>query len=134
MSAGRIIEVSRYRREDIRANPDKLYVFGDNFAGVGRGGQAKECRGEPNTVGIVTKWHPTMDAGAFLTDEALPRIRYRYQQDFRRLAEHLAAGGDVVWPRDGVGTGLARLPQSAPAVFDYIQRCFGHLKSFALPS
>ncbi len=31
------------RREDIQADPDVLWCFGDNLAGVGLGGQAKEC-------------------------------------------------------------------------------------------
>jgi hypothetical protein len=46
-----------YRR-DLRANPESLYLFGDNTKRVGIGGQAREMRGEPNAVGIATKNAP----------------------------------------------------------------------------
>lgn len=131
MAAGRIVVVDRYRRADLRASPDTLFVFGDNVSTLGRGGQARECRGEPNAVGIPTKWHPMMDDASFFTDDALDKVRPRIQAEFRRLSRHLSNGRDVVWPREGVGTGLAQLPQRAPAVAAYIDRCFAHLKSFA---
>lgn len=34
-------------RAMLRAEPEKLFVFGDNFVRTGFGGQAKEMRGEP---------------------------------------------------------------------------------------
>lgn len=34
----------------------------------------------------------------------------------------------MVWPEDGVGTGLARLEEKAPLIFDYIQAHFLALK------
>ena len=42
-------------RDKIKENPDVLYLFGDNLLRKGLGGQAKEMRGEPNTLGIVSK-------------------------------------------------------------------------------
>jgi hypothetical protein len=126
---GRLIYVRRYYRDEIRANPERLYVFGDNVSTLGRGGQAKECRGEPNTVGIPTKWHPMMDEGSFFCDGDLAKVRPRIQAEFRTLAAHLASGRDVVWPSDGIGTGLAQLPQRAPAIFGYIERCRKHLEA-----
>lgn len=125
--AGRIIYAKRYTRSEIRANPDRLYVFGDNVSTLGKGGQAKECRGEPNTVGIPTKWHPMMDEASFFTDDALGKIKPRIQTEFRTLQRHLQEDKDVVWPADGVGTGLAQLPQRAPAVYAFIERCLAHL-------
>lgn len=127
-SRGRIVIVQRYTRSDIQANPDRLYVFGDNMTRLGRGGQAAECRGEPNAVGIVTKWYPTNDPVAFFCDADLEKVRWSIQDSFRRLAGHLEAGGTVVWPADGVGTGLARLHTRAPAIAAYIDRCFRHLR------
>ena len=123
--------VSRYSRAEIRASPDKLFVFGDNLTGLGRGGQAKECRGERNAVGITTKFHPGTDPSDFVYDHHLPALRPVIQQQFRKLAEHLRGGGVVVWPADGVGTGLARLPETAPTVMAFIDRCRAHLESIA---
>lgn len=125
-----IIYAKRYTRDEIRSNPDTLYVFGDNVSTIGRGGQAKECRGEPNTVGIPTKWHPMMDEASFFDDSSLDKVKPRIQDEFRTLARHLASGGTIVIPLDGVGTGLAQLPQRAPAVLEYIERCFRHLRTF----
>lgn len=42
------------RRAHLRANPKNLYLFGDNEQRRGLGGLARECRGEPNAVGIAT--------------------------------------------------------------------------------
>jgi hypothetical protein len=128
---GRVIVQKRYTRAEIRGNPGRLYVFGDNVARLGRGGQARECRGEPNVVGIVTKWQPATDPAAYFHDHDLDRVRWSIQQDFRTLADHLRSGGDVVWPADGVGTGLARLSSTAPAIADFIERCRKHLASIA---
>lgn len=101
-------------REDLRANPDVLYVFGDNLAGIGYGGQAKAMRGEPNAVGI-----PTKDSPMFYASEtnALEYLTVWVEQ-FQKLDYWLGAcRGDVVWPADGIGTGLADMPTHAPILW-----------------
>lgn len=124
---GKIITAKRYTRAEIQAHPDRLYVFGDNVSTLGRGGQARECRGEPNAIGIPTKWHPMMDEQSFFTDDALSKVAPRIKAEFRTLDAHLDAGKDVVWPADGIGTGLAQLQQRAPAIAAFIERCRQHL-------
>ncbi|SDK47143.1 hypothetical protein [Bradyrhizobium ottawaense] len=52
-------------RNDLLDNRDKMYVFGDNVQRTGFAGQAKEMRGEPNAIGVVTKWAPSMQPTAF---------------------------------------------------------------------
>ncbi|WP_454877246.1 DUF7831 domain-containing protein [Sphingomonas cannabina] len=126
--SGRVVEVQYYSRASIRANPTALYVFGDNMAGTGLGGQAKECRGEPNVVGIPTKWRPTMEESAFFRDGDLEAVKPHIQEAFRKLSRHLAQGGMIIWPRYGVGTGLADLPRRAPAIAAFIDRCRAHLE------
>lgn len=106
--------VERYTREEIQANPEKLYVFGDNFQRVGYGGQAAEARDEPNAVGIATK----IDPGRVLTDEYFAEVVLReFVPKFMLLKTWLETGGTVVWPKDGIGTGLAMLPTAAPKIF-----------------
>lgn len=122
-----LITVQHYTREEVRSHPDHLYVFGDNDARAGFGGQAGACRGEPNAVGIPTKRRPAMSAGSFYADADLDRVRPVIQAAFRRLSAHLAAGGTVVWPADGVGTGRAALAEHAPAIRAFIDRCYDHL-------
>ena len=108
------------RRADLRANPHTLYAFGDNLEARGKGGQAREMRGEPNAVGIPTKRAPSMREGAFLVDADLERVRAVADKAFARLVRHLEAGGTVCLPADGIGTGLAQLQQRAPAVWAYV--------------
>lgn len=108
-------------RPMVRAAPATLFVFGDNMKGRGYGGQAAAMRGEPNAVGIPTKWIPSNTEYAFFIDSDFPAVRGLIEERFQQLADHLASGGDVVWPEDGVGTGLARLKARAPRVFNLIE-------------
>lgn len=120
-------------RDDLRRNPDVLYVFGDNVRRVGMGGQAKEMRGERNAVGVATKYQPSMHPDAFFGDEpaeveAQNRI---IDNDMKPLFEKVKAGGVVVIPLDGLGTGLSELPQRAPLTFDYLTQKLAALEKTA---
>jgi hypothetical protein len=108
--------MKRYTRRMIRSNPDVLFVFGDNLARRGRRGQAKEARGEPNAVGIATKVAPSHETTAYLADCWLDRWRMAELRNLARLERHIRDGGFVVWPLDGIGTGLAKLAEKAPAI------------------
>lgn len=106
------------RRADLRANPSTLYVFGDNLLERGYGGQAREMRGEPNAVGIPTKVSPSEYAADHL---ALEFMR-KWVQAFENLDYHMTAvGGDVVWPEDGIGTGLADMQNRAPKLWQTLE-------------
>jgi len=109
-----------YLREQIKAAPDTLYIFGDNFERKGFGGQAAEARGEPNAVGIPTKRAPSMRPDAFMTDADLERLKAEARPALDRLRRHLDAGGDVVMPDAGIGTGLAQMATRAPACWSWL--------------
>jgi hypothetical protein len=49
------------------------------------------------------------------------------QEAYRKLAAHLKDGGRVVFPSDGVGTGLALLHEKAPSLNDFMTSCYKHL-------
>ena len=104
-------------REEVRANPRTLYVFGDNLAGTGYGGQAKEMRGEYNVIGI-----PTKDSPAFYASDskALEYLNV-WVARFNQIYCWLDAGGDVVWPADGIGTGLADMSNRAPILWSMLE-------------
>jgi len=111
-------------REDLRRNEDVLYVFGDNTIRKGMGGQAGAMRGEENAVGVATKYQPSMHPAAFFGDEpaeveAQNRI---IDEDMKPLFKKVKTGGIVVWPTDGIGTGLSELPQRAPSTYDYLEQ------------
>lgn len=109
-----VIYQHRIYREDLRKNPDVLYLFGDNLARAGFGGQAKEMRDEPNAVGVATKKWPDNAPRSFFTDDEFMENVKVITRDLRRARAHIKAGGIVVIPSDGLGTGLSRLPEVAP--------------------
>jgi len=123
MPHGKIFLVNRYSRDMLRRSPATLFVFGDNVKRIGLGGQAAEARGEPNAVGIVTKIAPS----TYMTDDHWDVAKPLVVAAFTRLADHLVTGSNVAWPTDGVGTGLAELPQRAPGIYAAIERCRDYL-------
>lgn len=108
-------------REDLRANPDVLYVFGDNVERKGFAGQAKEMRGEPNAIGVATKWAPYSDDSAYFSDDQYDQIVSIIDNDLgkaRILSDY--SFGTIIVPLDGIGTGLSQLPTRAPQIYKYI--------------
>jgi len=115
------------RRQMLKDAPGVLFVFGDNLRRVGMGGQAAEMRGEPNAVGIPTKVAPSMAPDAFFTDADLPKALDAFAEGFARLEAHLRAGGTIVVPEAGIGTGRAQLEQRAPKIHDVLTRAMDAL-------
>ncbi|SDK39192.1 hypothetical protein [Bradyrhizobium ottawaense] len=106
-------------RNDLLDNRDKMYVFGDNVQRTGFAGQAKEMRGEPNAIGVVTKWAPSMQPTAFFDDTAACKMLV--ERDLLLVQQALDRGRTVVVPADGIGTGLSRLPKYAPNLDAFIK-------------
>ena len=77
----------------VRSEPATLFVFGDNLAGWGRGGQAAVMRNEPNAVGVPTKNRPARDEAAFFSDDDFDVAKAAINAAMLRLAAHLRAGG-----------------------------------------
>jgi hypothetical protein len=100
------------RRVDLRENPDKVYLFGDNTIHAGYGGQAGEMRDEPNAIGIPTLKEP----GVFFTDNEFETNKRLIDEAFRQIPPDKT----VVIPSDGLGTGIARLNIVAPRTFEYL--------------
>lgn len=99
--------------EMCKANPAKVFVFGDNLAGYGTAGQA--CiRKEPNSFGIPTKRYPSMAAGSFFTDyecernHVLTALRELYTIGRRQT---------IVFPKNGIGTGMAKMSRYSPTIY-----------------
>jgi hypothetical protein len=111
-------------RKDLQNDPESLYVFGDNMTERGLGGQAKEMRGEPNAVGIPTKIYPGNEDFDFFKDSDFNRAKVRIDAAFMKLFVHAAHGGLIVWPEDGIGTGLADLENKAPKIWAFIEDYF----------
>lgn len=120
-----LILQSHIYRADLRANPSILYVFGDNVERWGRGGQAAQCRDEPNAVGVATLWSP----GRFFSDDRATEQNAIIDKDMAPLFKAVSAG-IVVFPLAGIGTGLADLERQSPATWRHLQFLVAELKSY----
>lgn len=113
----------RIYREDLKANPEVFYLFGDNLHQVGMGGQAGEMRGEPNAVGVPTKRTPGMADMDFFSDNDFELNTGAISTALSRIP----ADATVVIPLDGLGTGLAELDKRAPRTFEYLEEALKQL-------
>lgn len=124
-----IVKVHRYVRADAKANPNVLFVFGDNVERVGYGGQAGAMRDEPNAVGVRTKKSPGMRDNDFFHDHQYGMYSKMISDDLEPVIAHLKAGKIVVMPADGLGTGLSELPTRAPWVYAHLKSVLKGLES-----
>ncbi len=101
----------------------KVFLFGDNLLGVGKGGQAV-VREMENACGIPTKKAPRNDRDAFFYDDDLPSFIGEVVaclEWVKTLAKHR----DIVVPvtslgQISLGLGLANLPKHAPFTYELI--------------
>lgn len=118
-----LIYMKTITREMVQKNPDFLFVFGDNVMRQGLKGQAAAMRGEPNARGIATKWYPSLNEDAFFNDRDYHQIQDILHADLVPIAQAIHAGRTVIWPEDGIGTGLSQLPTRAPQVWQFLEGC-----------
>lgn len=116
----------------VKAHPDHLFVFGDNLEGRGCGGQAI-IRYEKNVLGIPTKRMPRTTPESYFSDlleeesKVLHSLRILY-----RLGQDIP----IVFPYDGIGTGLAKMSRRSPRIYakmcDILQKHFGIRNGYGL--
>ena len=132
------VEVQKlYSIADCLANPHKLYIFGDNLIGVGKGGQAviRDC---PNTFGVPTKRFPSMQEDAFFSDRGreeeeichcLSSLYNYYMTGVFYKTTYVGKKSILVFPSNGLGTGLSQMPTRSPKLYklmnDLIYKYFG---------
>lgn len=116
-----VFRVRRYVRQHIIARPDILVLFGDNLIGTGFGGQAAECRGLFNCLGIPVKRGPYKEASVFFTDEDYFQVIELIAQQFY-LAMQVLNRRVIVYPALGIGTGRAALQETSPAIYKFLKQ------------
>ena len=102
-----------YTPKLLRANLNKVYVFGDNMKAFGKGGQAI-IRDEPNAFGIPTKRYPSKDNWAYFSDKEDERMAVIVS--LRKLYL-IGQSRVIVFPSGGIGTGLALMGEKSPKLF-----------------
>jgi hypothetical protein len=111
----------RITRRYIKEHLDTIFVFGDNIRETGLGGQAKEARGEKNTIGIPTKWVPNNNAESFFSDNDYNKIIPCINKVFHNLKFQRDIHGFKIVFFPNIGEGLAELPTRAPKIYQYIK-------------
>lgn len=125
----KIIKQKFISRQDVHANPNYLYIFGDNFERCGMGGQAKEMRYCANSYGITTKRKAAHGhSNCYLWDEESDAWAI-VNADFDVLEVLMRRYDAVVIPEDGIGTGLAKLQKTAPRLLAHINNRLENLKN-----
>lgn len=127
-----VMRQHRICRKDLKANPDILYIFGDNLDRQGLGGQAGEMRGEPNAFGIATKRTPGSNyPNDYFLDkqsDVIPLLEKEFLDLLIHLGEKNPSYKAIVIPLDGIGTGLSEMPKYAPKALEFINLQLTKLK------
>ena len=127
-----VLKQDYIRRDDVSYNvDDSVFVFGDNDTREGLGGQAKEMRGEPNAMGIRVKKLPSTSEDAYYTDDEYKDNIRKINEDVLNIRNNaVLKGKTVVFPTDGIGTGLAKLEEKAPKTFKFLQTVLKYLEVY----
>ncbi len=101
------------------AEPDATFIYGDNLRRYGRGKFAGQAiiRDMPNALGLAVKHEPKRDERSYFTDADIGAFITELHRVHEVVAPKLRAGGTVYWPADGLGTGLAEMPNRAPLLY-----------------
>lgn len=105
--------------EDIEEMSEYLFLFGDNDIKKGKGGQAI-IRDYSNTIGIPTKKLPNNHPDSFYYDTEYDENIKKIDNAFEEVIKKAKLYKGIVLPKDGFGTGLARLKYFAPKTLEYI--------------
>ena len=113
-----IIQEEWYTLKDVQNAPNKIYVFGDNFKRIGSGGQA-QIRSAKNAVGLATKRSPAMSPESFF-DDSIEDFTMMFTDIYKIYKLSNKEGWEdyiLVFPKDGLGTGLSELPSRSPFIW-----------------
>ena len=119
--------IEKYSIEECKKYPNKIFVFGDNLIEKGTGGQAI-IRNEPNSFGIPTKRLPNMMESSFFFDKKDEETRLK--EKLYLLNDLFKQNKTIVFPKNGIGTGLAKMQEKSPILFScmisYLMRSCQH--------
>jgi len=125
----KILEMKFWTVSDVKHYREYLFIFGDNNIGKGCGGQAV-IRYEKNSIGIPTKKFPSNNEASFYTDDEYSNNCINIRNAIEKIIVELNTKKykGVIFPADGLGTGLANLPLKAPKTFEFLLQEIMRLK------
>ena len=115
--------------KDTKKYQDYIFIFGDNDEGSGMGGQA--CiRYESNALGIPTKKKSSSAKNAYYNDEEFFLNVNNINKNIKKILNKCKTSRfkGIFLPKDGLGTGLAKLDEKAPLTYKYLKLAITALK------
>lgn len=111
-----------YNRFEIAKDSKNAYLFGDNLAdkiiGYVPSKTQAVIRGLPNAFGLSTKKDRFKSVNSYLSDEDYKLILSDWELALSKAKAYIAITGGVIYvPKDGIGTGMARLSEFAPKLY-----------------
>ena len=119
-----------YSLKQCSENRNKLFVFGDNTIGIGEAGQAS-IRTAENSIGLATKILPSNSPDAYFQDNEKCQQIVMDELDKIILICESGKYDTIVFPSDGLGTGLSMMPKKAPELFKWMNAQIS--KTFNIP-
>lgn len=123
-----IFVYDKWSLKDAEDNPKRLFIFGDNLAHVGTGGQAciRYSRAK-NAHGIPTKKCPTMSDNCFFSDDEFEEnVEYILEAVKKIPLDHY---NEIAIPSNVWGSGLAQMHIKCPKTFSFVKKLYTNLKT-----
>ena len=114
-----IIQQTWITREDLRANPDIVYVYGDNAAREGQRGLARQMRHEPNAHAVSVSWGPFESYSLSTFEAAAEKI----DSDLLALLDRRPRL--IIWPLSGLVPEFLTMPEEINLLLR--QKIWAHL-------
>lgn len=119
-------------RQYIKEHPTINFIYGDTYHHDANGGQAKECRGEPNTYGVFIKISKCAnDETTFFQDRYFNLHKEVIDKSIDVIKEPLLKSDHKIMVFPKLGLGWNKMDVKAPRLRFYLlgelDRLFGHL-------
>jgi len=118
---GILVEPKVYTKNLAAANPEAIYVFGDNVAKQGSVGNSS-VRGLENAFGLFFKKDLNRTESSYYTNAEAGDFITIFDEQVEQLTNMIAEGKQVIFPKDLITTPeLADFKKNSPAVFEYVK-------------
>lgn len=117
--------------DDTKKYSDYIFIYGDNDIHKGKGGQAI-IRDQKNSMGIPTKKFPNNNYSSFYNDDEYEQNKLKIKKAVIDILKKLKTNKKyigIILPKDGLGTGLSKLPSKAPKTYKYLLNIINKLKT-----
>ena len=112
------IEICDWTPDDVRNNPDKIFVYGDNNLRMGKSGLSS-MRDMPNTLGIRIKKGPSEKTAGFYLDSDIDIIKKILIDDITSIKLKMISGKKIVLSSIGYGN-VEKINDKSSVIYNYI--------------